>query len=200
MNLLTGDLPREVEIQGQRYPLNTGFRTGLRILEAFEDPELTPGERQALLLKLLYPRLPATAQGLHKALELGIRFLSGTYDPPKVPGGPRLYSFVRDGELIFSGILSCHGVDLSREQELHWWKFCALFRELGEDCTFCRLVNLRRRLIQGTATREEKRLAAALGPAAFPPAEPGTAEEMTRIEEFYRKLNQHGSNEEVENG
>lgn len=199
MSCLTGPLPREAEIGGKRYPMNTGFRTGLRILEAYEDPELTPGERQALMLRLLYRELPEDREGVKRALELGLRFLSGGEAAEgEGAAGPRLYSFTRDGELIFSGILSCHGVDLSQREDLHWWTFCALFRELGEDCAFSRLVCLRRKLLQGTATREERRLAAAIGPAALPPAQAGTPKEQRRAEEFYRLLEREEGREEKE--
>ena len=203
MNILTGKLPHEAEISGERYALNTGFATGLRILEAYEDPELTSQERQMLMLKLLYRQLPEASEGVARALELGIRFLEGPSDPGKTPGnqGPRLYSFREDADLIFSGILSSHGVDLTREKDLHWWIFCALFREMREECAFCRLVALRKRLIQGKASREDRRLAAALGAAALPPAGIGMSpEENQRAAEFYRLLEEEWEGEEKDHG
>lgn len=197
MNLLWGPLPTWVEIDNQRYRLNTDFRVGLRLLMAYEDQTLTPWEQQSLLLRLLYDSLPATASGIQKAVELGLRFLEGGHSAGAVPTGPRLYSFRQDAPLIFSGMLSSHGIDLSRERDLHWWKFCALFQELDEACTFNRIVCLRRRLMQGTATADERRLAAVLGPVLSAPPDRGSAAQEAQAAEFFRLL-QKGHSEEEE--
>ena len=188
MSVLIQALPTQVEIEGKRYQLNTGFRVGLRLLMAYEDERLTPHERQILLLRLLYKELPTTPAALQKALELGLRFLEGGHNYGSLPVGPRLYSFSRDGAMIFSGILSCHGVDLSRETELHWWQFCALFQELDENCTFSRIICLRRRLMQGKATPEERRLASVLGSITSPPAYMGSPAQEAQAQEFFRLL------------
>ena len=61
MSILTDSLPVSVEIGGREYPLNTDFRVGLRIMEAWEDSELTEREKQWVMLKLLYPEIPEDA-------------------------------------------------------------------------------------------------------------------------------------------
>ena len=58
MNILTDDLPVSVVIDDKVYALNTDYRTGLTIMEAFEDQGLTDQEKALVMLELLYPEVP----------------------------------------------------------------------------------------------------------------------------------------------
>ncbi|MEA5011767.1 MAG: Gp15 family bacteriophage protein [Angelakisella sp.] len=186
MSLLTQSLPKEAVIGGEHYPLNTDFRVGLRILEAYEDETLTPFERQVILLQMLYTRLPEQEEDLRQAVKLGVDFLN-CGQVHTAPTGRRMYSFTRDAAHIYSGILHTHGVDLSCQQ-LHWWTFCAMFRELGQDCVFTRLLTLRQRVLGGKLTTEERRVVAALGEDALPPCEESSPQCGKQIQQFYDLL------------
>ena len=59
MNPMLTRFPESVRIDGVRYPLNTDFRVGLRIMSAYEDPQLTRFERQVVLCRLLYQEQPS---------------------------------------------------------------------------------------------------------------------------------------------
>ena len=74
MNILSGELPEFVEIDGREYPINTDFRACLRIIMAFEDPELTAMERYNIVLLNLYPDVP---DNVERALIMGLKFLNG---------------------------------------------------------------------------------------------------------------------------
>ena len=58
MNILTDAPPETVEINTTEYRLNTDFRACLKIIMAFEDNELTPQEKQLILLGNLYSVVP----------------------------------------------------------------------------------------------------------------------------------------------
>lgn len=186
MNLLIDDLPEAVEIGGVEYGIRCDHRTCIRIILAFEDDELTGLEKQAILLENLYPELPHDPA---RAFELGIRFLNGgeTEEPGK-DGGPalRLYSFAHDARYIFAAFKQTHGIDLERE-ELHWWKFLALFMDLGADTTFCNLVGLRKRIKTGKASKEEMRCYREMRDVIdLPEPDTRTLEEREREAEFLR--------------
>ena len=156
MNILTDQLPTAVEIDGREYKLNTDFRVCLRIILAFEDPGLTQEEKQWVLLANLYPVLP---DNLTTAFELGMKFMDGGHDgEEKEEMSLRLYSFSQDSNFIFAAFRQTHGIDLETT-DLHWWKFLALFMDLGVDTTFCSLTGLRKRLATGEATDAEKKMA-----------------------------------------
>lgn len=190
MNILTDQLPEAVEIDGLEYPITTDFRAGLRVILAYEDEELTGYEKQLILLKNLYPQPPHDNE---KALELGLRFLDGGNVPQgESQPSPRLYSFSKDAGFVFAAFRQTHGIDLETA-ELHWWKFLALFLDLGPDTTFCGLVGLRKRVWSGKASKEERQAAAEMGEAFdIPQPDTRTGEEKEREAAFMRLLNQQG--------
>lgn len=49
MNPMLTRFPESVRIDGVRYPLNTDFRVGLRIMSAYEDPQLTRLDRKSVV-------------------------------------------------------------------------------------------------------------------------------------------------------
>ena len=182
MNLLVEDLPEAVEIDGVEYPINGDFRSCLRVILAFEDNELTGWEKQVLLLTNLYPEKPANIQ---KAIAQAIKFLNGGQeDDDDGTPKPRVYSFSKDADLIFAAFYQTHGIDL-QTADLHWWKFLALFMDLGADTAFCQLVNLRKRVKTGRATKEERRAAREMG-AVFdvPELDTRTPEEREAEDKF----------------
>ena len=159
MNVLTESLPRTVGIDGVEYPVNTDFRACLRVMLAFEDAQLTPHEKQAILLQNIYSEIPGNIVG---AIEAANLFLNGGEVQENEHQGPRLYSFSKDANFIFAAFRQTHGIDLQRE-DLHWWEFLALFMDLGQDTTFCNLVAMRKRVKTGKATKEERQAALEMG-------------------------------------
>lgn len=185
MNILLERLPEAVEIDGTEYPINTDFRAGLAVILAFEDPELTEHEKQAVLLENLYPEPPHDLTG---AILQGVKFLNGGESEANGDGadGPRLYSFAHDAKLIFAAFRQTHGIDLETA-ELHWWKFLALFMDLGQDTTFCNLVSLRKRIKTGKASKEELSAYREMRSLVDLP-EPLSPAEQAAEDEFMRRL------------
>ena len=163
MNLLVDRPPEVVEVEGVEHKLNTDFRACLRVILAYEDNELTAAEKQMIMLDNLFPQIPP---GVTAALTAASTFLNGPNPPAKddEDAGPRLYSFGHDANLIFSAFRQTHGIDLETA-DLHWWKFLALFMDLGQDTTFCQLVALRKRVKTGKASKEERTAAREMGEA-----------------------------------
>lgn len=188
MNILVDDLPASVTINGGTYELNTNFKDCLKIIVAFEDPELTQIEKQVIMLSILYKKMPSDIEKAHKAaiefLNCGDEFESGidTND-----GIGRLYSFEKDSKYIFSAILQTYGIDLEQTEYLHWWKFVNLFFDLNKNCFFNRLVYLRRQKKLGKLTKDELQQYNNLGDIVELPEEKST-EEKEQISEFLRLL------------
>lgn len=182
LNILIEQLPEAVEVDGIEYPIDSGFRACLRAILACEDPELTGLEKQALVLENLYPQPP---HDLRAAFEQAVRFLNGG-ESQSENDGPRLYSFAKDARWIFSAFRQTHGIDLETA-ELHWWKFLALFMDLGGETAFCGLVALRKKVKTGKATKEERKAAREMGELfKVPEPDTRTLEEREREAEFFR--------------
>jgi hypothetical protein len=156
------------------------------VILAFEDDQLTNAEKQMIMLQNLYPE---PIEDVQTALEMGMKFLDGGKVNEEEDNGPRLFSFEKDASLIFSAFRQTHGIDLETA-ELHWWKFLALFMDLGADTAFCNLVGLRKRVKNGTASKEEKAMAREMGDMFdVPEPDTRTPEEREQEAEFMRMVN-----------
>ena len=174
-------------VDGVEYRVNTDFRDCLRTMLAFEDNDLTPQEKQLVLLQNLYVGVPPNMAAATRA---AVEFLNG--GSAKGGSGPRLYSFGQDAGMIFSAFRQTHGIDLETAS-LHWWKFLALFFDLGADTTFCNLVSLRKRVKTGKASKEERAAAREMGEAFdVPELDERTLDEKEQEAEFMRLLESHG--------
>jgi hypothetical protein len=160
MNILVEELPESLEVDGKSYRINSDFRACLMIIMAFEDNELTMQEKQYILLNNLFAKeMPSNLEG---AIQAALQFLNGNSENSEERSSPRLYSFSHDANFIFAAFRQTHGIDLQTDN-LHWWKFLALFMDLGSETTFCSLISLRKRIKTGKATKEEKAAAREMG-------------------------------------
>jgi hypothetical protein len=188
VNILIDQLPTSVEIDGQEYEVNSDFRDCLRVIMAFEDPELAQVEKQIILLSNLYLIQPDDPE---KALSVGLKFLDGgkeKEEAEELAFSPRVFSFSKDANLIFAAFQQTHGIDLSTVEYMHWWKFMALFLDLG-DTTFCNLVGLRKRIKTGKATADDRIIANEIGDMLYiPEVDDRSIEERDKADEFLRKL------------
>ncbi|MEG1875363.1 MAG: Gp15 family bacteriophage protein [Angelakisella sp.] len=185
MNPLSDRLPGSVLVQGQVCPVNSDWRSCMRIILAFEDAELTLSEQMELMIELLYQQPPPQCA---EALEQAVRFLNCGERQDKRPEGEpaaRLFRFAADGKLIYAAFRKSHGIDLGTAA-LHWWEFCWLFLELREDCSFCRLLALRERRRKGKLTAEERRQLERMDPQSAPEY---NAQERELLEDFLTAMN-----------
>lgn len=193
MNLLTDALPMTVAINGTEYPIDPDFRSALRTMLAFEDMELLDNEKQLIMLDNLF--LDGIPDDIDNAILAAAWFLN-CGETSKESDGPRLFSFTRDARFIFAAFRQTHGIDLETAQ-LHWWKFQALFMDVGADTTFCHLISLRKRHAAGTTTKEENRAIQEMGDLFdVPQIDRLTLEEMDAIDRFDKLIAQGKANRE----
>jgi len=195
MNILVDALPETVTIDGEEYPINYDFKSCLRIILAFEDNSLAPQEKQTVMLANLYPKMP---DNIEAATERAGWFLNGGRENEEEQEitGPRVYSFAKDASYIYAAFRQTHGIDLQKEN-LHWWEFLALFMDLGSETMFCQLVSLRKRIKEGTATDDERKMAQSMGELIeVPELDDRTIEEKEMYEAFMKAVRegeQHAS-------
>jgi hypothetical protein len=185
-NILFDTLPECIEIDGNVYQINADFRTCLKIIMAFEDNELTPQEKQIILINNLYRETPPD---IVEALRQANIFLNGGDVQEENEETPfRLYSFTKDARFIYSAFRQTHGIDLT-ESDLHWWQFLSLFMDLGAETTFTQLIGLRKRIKTGKASKEERQAAREMGEAfEVPEIDRRTLEEKEAEAEFMRLI------------
>ena len=129
---------------------------------ALEDPELASVEKSMVFFDNLFIDKP---DNIREAMELGSWFLNGGKADKEEDSGPRVFSWNKDANLIFAAFQQTHGIDLNAIEYMHWWKFLALFMDLGSDTAFCSLAGLRKRVKTGKASKEERQMAREMGDA-----------------------------------
>jgi hypothetical protein len=192
VNILIDALPTAVTVGRRVHELRTDFRTCLMVITAFEDNDLTHYEKQLVMLANLYVEIPANIEEAAKKL---VWFMNGGREPIEDESSEpaaRLYSISHDAQFIYSAFRQTHGIDLATE-DMHWWKFLALFMDLGSETVFCNLVGLRKRISTGKASRDDMQSASELGDVfKVPELDDLTPDERDQEREFMRLVKAGG--------
>lgn len=155
--ILTDGLPTAIEVEGIEYEINADYQTGIKIIMAFEDTELTQYEKYMIMVELLYADTP---HNLNEAVKQGIRFLDcgGNSQGSREGDSIRKYSFTQDDKYIYRAVDGVLQGRLSRGNFVHWWEFVLAFMELPEDCFMSRLIYLRTQKAREKLSKEEREL------------------------------------------
>lgn len=155
--ILTDGIPIAIEVEGIEYDINADYQTGIKIIMAFEDNELTQYEKCMVLVELLYKETP---HNLNEAVSQGIRFLDcgGNSQGTGESDGARKYSFTQDDKYIYRAVDGVLQGRLSKGNFVHWWEFVLAFMELPEECFMSRIIYLRTQKAKGKLTKEERAL------------------------------------------
>lgn len=154
MNVLIDKLPTRIKIGDKIYGINADFRNCIRIIQAFEDEDLSIMDKYEILIRRLYKEIP---HNITCAIERGVEFLDLGKKPNSNKATPkRVYSFEKDAQYIYSAIRQTHQIDLEEVKFLHWWKFVFLFADISADCAFSNMVNLRDKRNRGRLSKEER--------------------------------------------
>lgn len=155
MNILLKKFPTKLKVGNKIYEINSDFRNCLAIISAYEDESLTIQEKYYILLKRLYKKMP---DDIEEAIKKAVLFLNCGKEVSNDEDTKRLYSFNKDGEVIYSAVSQTHDIDLESIEYLHWWKFVFFFMDVDKDCTFSYILSLRQKKNKGKLDKEEKRV------------------------------------------
>ncbi len=176
MNMLLDALPQEVKIKGQKFSINSDFRTSVLFELLMQDDSVPKNEKFGLALQLYYPKIPPIklmAEAVNALLwfykggkeddsKKGVKHVKmsdgNDQEEDELEAQPvkRIYSFEYDDKYIYSAFLSQYGIDLADIDYLHWWKFKALFNSLDDKCQFCKIMGYRSVKINNKMTKEQK--------------------------------------------
>lgn len=158
--MLLDQLPCEVVIDGYRYPINTDYRYSVMFEMLMLDNEVPERSKLDKALKLYYPTIP---RNLNAAIDKIMWFYRcGKEERPKRSQrnkrrspDKRVYDYDFDDSYIYSAFLQQYGVDL-QDEEIHWWKFRAMFKSLGDDTEFVKIMGYRSMTISNNMTKSQK--------------------------------------------
>ena len=132
--------PESIAVDGVDYPVDTDFRVWVK----FQGVLLADGTNKAKAAKVCELMADMGLPQTKEALDAMLQFYAGasTENQTGSGGNVQAYDFERDSEYIFSAFLDSYGIDLTTEN-LHWWRFKALFKSLPEECQMCKIMMYR---------------------------------------------------------
>lgn len=145
MSILLERLPEYVLIDGADVRIRTDFRFSIRFEQLINNNTLEDGEIFKRALEIFYPRIPANIN-INQAIDKMLWFYRcGKEINNKKKGSSskeEIFSFDYDGEKICGAFLAQYGIDLTQDN-LHWWKFKALFSSLTEEHEISKIMSIR---------------------------------------------------------
>lgn len=162
MNTIFDGLPYSVDINGVDIPIETDWRTGILFEQMVKDPALNEFDVVETAFRLYFgdDLQPIMDAGdIQDAMDAIIWFYRCGDTRPLNNSEPqehkRVFDYDYDANYIYQAFMSSYGIDLATDQ-LHWWKFRALFGSLPEDCMFMKIVGYRAMKIPQKATKQQK--------------------------------------------
>lgn len=144
---MIGTLPTTLEIGGKSYSIRSDYRVVLNIYRAFNDPELTDGEKCYVCLKCLFTE-PIPKEHLQETAEKAFWFVGGGDVPQENVRPIKVLDWEQDEGIIFPAVNKCAGYEVRSVPYLHWWTFLGFFNELGEGL-FSEVIAIRSKLGKG---------------------------------------------------
>ena len=141
------DLPTTLSFGGREWAIETDFRQVLRILAAYEDPDLANEEKAQICLYNLYvdaEKIPPDQ--LQAAYDAATAFID--HGNKGDNGGPRTMDWNQDAPLIFPAVNRVAGFEVRGVDYLHWWTFLGYFMEI-KDSVYATVLSLRQKRSRG---------------------------------------------------
>lgn len=159
MNLLIDVVPTSVNIEGEDYEINSDFRTSILFELLMQDYSISDLDKIHIALELYYPIIP---NNINLSIEQMLWFYRCGKDITKSKGSGKgksttqIYSFEHDDDYIYAAFLNQYNIDLQDVENLHWWKFKAMFKSLKEDNEIVKIMGYRSMDLSKIKDKEQK--------------------------------------------
>lgn len=173
-NICIDELPTSLGLDGHDVPIRTSFRIGMLFEMMIESRELDEQEMLRQAFDLWFDEESLAYIAKHELVQPAIRGMFWFYScgkeqkkqekqskEGKSDFGRRIYDFEEDAPLIYAAFRSQYGIDL-QDDDLHWWRFAALFRGLHEDEEIVKIMGYRAVNVSSIKNKDERRRLAKL--------------------------------------
>lgn len=155
-NVLLDPLPTEYK----GFPIDSDFQTGIQILQALEDEELTEQEQIGVALSLLFLQEDKDGNILpipdaQTAVEGLVWFLTDwNHDKNKAEDKEKVTDYDIDQWRIYSAFRKQYGINLNTDK-LHFWEFMGLLSTLPE-CAYTQVIDIRAKKLSKLSKGEKE--------------------------------------------
>lgn len=146
---MIGELPEALTVGEKDYKIRTDYRDVLRIIQAFNDPELETREKLFVCLYILYEDFDDIPHDAYEeAYKQAVWFMDVGEDPEEAKPAARVMDWEQDEKILFPAINTAAGYEVRSVQHLHWWTFMGYFMEI-HDGVFAQVLSLRQKRAKG---------------------------------------------------
>lgn len=150
---MIGELPRTVCINNKEYYVRTDFRDILKVVAAFNDPELEENEKVYVCLFIFYKDFNKLPQrDYDAAFKEALRFIDHSTAADDKDEDLRKHSTVMDWEqdeaIMFPAINKVAGFETRSAEYVHWWTFMGYYMEISEGI-FSNVLSIRMKKAKG---------------------------------------------------
>ncbi len=139
---MIGELPKSLSVNNVEYNIRSDFRDILKIVCAFNDPELENEEKIYVCLYILFKDFDSIPKSQYEAafkVALGFIDHGATGDNKK---SPRTMDWEQDENIMFPALNKVAGFETRTADYVHWWTFMGYFMEISEG-VFSHVLSLR---------------------------------------------------------
>ena len=147
---MPGELPRSITVNGIDYKIRTDRRDILKIIKAFNDPELEDEDKVFVCLFILYKRFyDIPKKDYEEAFTAALKFMDfGIETDEHARTLPRTMDWEQDEGILYPAINKVAGYETRNAKYIHWWTFAGYFMEIA-DGVFATILNLRLKKAKG---------------------------------------------------
>lgn len=162
-NILMDDLPKTVTVNGIQCPVNWGYRAMMLIEIDIFRVDRSDEQKILDILNLFYCQ--GMPDNTEEALKQLLLFYAGGREQRReaekkrgVSNVRRCYCFEQDAPYIYAAFRTQYGMNLNQTKnyELHWWEFKAMFESLNEELKICKIMYYRTAKLSGLG-KEQRR-------------------------------------------
>ena len=153
INILLDELP---EITPSGLKIRTDFRESIKFELLMQDRKIKEEDKIKLALNLYYDEIKDVKQAIQDIIwfyKCGEREVATKQT--KEDNKKQIYSYEFDDEYIYSAFKDQYNIDLNTEN-LHWWKFKALFKGLRENNKIVEIMGYRAMDLTKIKDKDEK--------------------------------------------
>lgn len=148
-------LPTTLTVDGKAWEIRTDYRVVLELLEVLGDPDFSDTDKAQAAIATIFPEWEQLVN-YEEALKQCFWFID-CGQTPSSKKSPRLVDWQKDYPYIIAPINRVLGYECRAVEYLHWWTFMGAYMEIGGECAFSQIVNLRSKMSRGKKLEKYER-------------------------------------------
>ena len=147
---MIGQLPQTLRVCNKEYEIRSDYRNILKIIQAYNDKDLSDREKVFICLKRIYKdpdSMPKDADVYTEAFKAATEFIECRLSSDKP--SPKVVNWEKDEQLIFPAINKVAGTEVRALPYMHWWTVLGYFQGIDQNDLWGTVLMIRQKKAKG---------------------------------------------------